>query len=204
MDKVQEATDIEVKHILDEYLTYSSELSATVISRLEKMGFEEIGTGTHAYVFRKKGYKRVIKLTYYPDLGGYWWMEYAKKNSRKNPYLPKVYYFKGLKARGRYVAVIEYLDEFDKYDYRDLPRDERDIMDVLYDPWENTYIRSEELMASEKFRKLHENYKNHDLFKLLALLHRKKGRRKMDISFANIRKRVSNGRLVINDPLAAS
>ena len=189
---IQEVTDIDIKYLMDKKLDYNYRAAY-----LEKNGFERIDAGTKSSIYAKSGYNRLIKMNFKYDFGAFWYMQYCKKNFKKNPYLPKVYYYTGSGAS--FIAIMELL----KWTPKNKPsKDESKILNLF-----NSFIYSVNIQRSiDKYRELIK-FKDHKLYQLLydLYIHQKKGVKFMfDITATyNILYRPRNNHLVIVDPLSS-
>lgn len=196
---IQEATDQEVKHILD--TDWDSHYD--MLDYLMKQGFKEVGSGAYSVVLSKRGYRRLIKVRYKSigiGSGGLHYYRYCKKNARKNPYLPKVYHIKGddpdFYAIVTEKLIVKGIDSwfiFDKY----LNDDDRAIL---------TYFKFKDykrvnLGVYEKAKKqfLDRKLDNHILWKTLMYLENRFG--DIDINPHNVLLRERNNHPVLMDPV---
>lgn len=186
-NKITEATDRDIKYILDK-----SHSAVEVDTYLEENGFRNIANGQYSFIHLKKGYKRVVKLGFY-DRGSLGWkyMEYCKKNARKDPYLPKVYYMRHFKEDQSFAGVIELLHP---YDPSSLDEYEKYILYTMCPISFAVDLEKNKPRARDTEHPLWTSIKN-------IMIHFRLVRKDLDINSSNVMIRPRTKHLVLTDPI---
>lgn len=225
-----EATDREIKHVLDSIDPNNPKDYLKIRNYLKKNGFKEVGRGSFSDVYSKPDYKRLIKLKWKrqykaKEMHNYEYYDYCKKMKNRNPYLPKVYYLEG--SALYYVAVIEKLEKIDRNNLlKDMSEEEiliiyhfftekhwgrRQVYEeavrrILGRPYEAPFpldsgYKADPDIEDAVFEYIYfEDLDKHKLFKLLEYL-RENIDKVLDLGINNIMKRKRNNQVVVMDPL---